>query len=222
LAAALAAGETPSPELVAAAGGAGGLRPPVAVACLASIVAGIALVAWVGDRVSPFFLDLDKPPEVLTYEAQQIVQDLGPVPAPADSAYGFVRERQRPGPRRLVFWYRQSPRPLSEGRRIQGGALSFIQPARDIPGMAGVRLDAHGLLVEYVRVPAPDESNATTAPDWAAVARETNATRISPVFADKRYAWDFDATGAPLRAEAASFQGRPVWFQGDRPERCAQ
>jgi serine/threonine-protein kinase len=220
LAAALAAGETPSPELVAVAGGAGGLRPPVAVACLAAVVAGITLVAWVGDRVSPFFLDLDKPPQVLTYEAQQIVQDLGLAPAPADSAHGFVLEGEDPAPQRLVFWYRQSPRGLSEGRRFRAG-LSFDNPAAVVPGMAGVRLDAHGVLVEYVRVPAPDEAPATTAPDWPAIlrragletARPATPAAIPPVFGNERLAWDSEARGVPIRAEAAAFQGRPVWFR---------
>src|SRR5579863_4103772 len=41
LAAALAAGETPSPQMVAAAGDASGLSPKIAIACLAFVVAGL-------------------------------------------------------------------------------------------------------------------------------------------------------------------------------------
>src|SRR5262249_31477878 len=44
LQAALAMGETPSPEMVAAAGGKTGLRPAVAVACLLAIVVGLLAV----------------------------------------------------------------------------------------------------------------------------------------------------------------------------------
>ena len=43
LAAALAAGETPSPQLVAASGEKAGLRPAIAVACLAAILIGLVV-----------------------------------------------------------------------------------------------------------------------------------------------------------------------------------
>jgi serine/threonine protein kinase len=46
LAAALAAGETPSPQLVAASGQAAGLRPRTAVACLAAVLLGLALAVF--------------------------------------------------------------------------------------------------------------------------------------------------------------------------------
>ncbi len=216
LAAALAAGETPSPELVAAAGEKGGLRTPVALACLAAVVAGIALVAWVADRVSPFYLDLDKPREVLAYEAERILADLATAPPAADHAYGFVREGKTPGPRRLVFWYRQSPSSLAEG-----GPPSFTVPPPTVPGMAGVRLDAHGALIEYIRAPAPDQTPSGP-PDWPALlrragldptaARAATPAATPPVFGDERHAWDFDVAGGPVHAEAASWRGRPVWF----------
>jgi serine/threonine-protein kinase len=183
-------------------------------------VVGIGLVAWLGDRVSPFFLDLDKPPQVLTYEAQQIVRDLGPVPPPADSAHGFVLEGEDPAPQRLVFWYRQSPRGLFEDRRFPRG-LSFGNPAPVVPGMAGVRLDAHGVLVEYVRAPATDEAPSAIPPDWPAILRRAGleASRpatpaaLPPVFGDERLAWDSEVRGVPMRAEAAAFRGSPVWFR---------
>jgi serine/threonine-protein kinase len=223
LAATLAAGETPSPEVVAAAGGVGGLRPRTAIAGVVAIAAGIALVALVGDWRQPFFHELDRPPEVLTHEARRILEDLGPEVPPADHARGFTLEGEPGGPRRLVFWYRQSPRTLAEGRRLEYRALTFTNPALAVPGMAGVRLDVHGVLVEYVRVPAPEESPATAALDWAGLfqragldprnARESPPTGVPPVFGDERHAWDVDVTGAALRVEAASFRGRPVWFE---------
>jgi serine/threonine-protein kinase len=219
LAAALAAGETPSPELVAAAGGKGGLRAPVAYACLAAIVAGIVLVAWLADRVSPFYLDLDKPLEVLAYEARQLVSDLGPVPPPVDSARGFLHEGAT-RPRRLVFWYRQSPSVLSETRRLLE-LTSFENPPPSVPGMSGVRLDAHGTLLEYVRAPAADDAPAAGAPDWPALlhrarletARAVPPEAIPPVFGDERFAWDAELHGVRVRAEASAFRGRPVWFR---------
>src|SRR6266853_436551 len=52
LAAALAAGETPSPEMVAASGEKTGLRPAIAVACLAAVVAGLIVYAFLGSKVN--------------------------------------------------------------------------------------------------------------------------------------------------------------------------
>jgi hypothetical protein len=109
-AAALAAGETPSPDLVAAVGGTSGLSPRVALTILGVVVAGIAFVELVADRVAPFFLELNKPPEVLEHEAKQILDDLGPSAPPADSTYGFFLEGEASGTKRLVFRYRESPR----------------------------------------------------------------------------------------------------------------
>src|SRR5207247_9068751 len=50
LAAAIAAGETPSPEMVAAAGSDEGMKPAAAWACLTLILAGLALAAWLSPR----------------------------------------------------------------------------------------------------------------------------------------------------------------------------
>src|SRR5260370_5286967 len=50
LAAALAAGETPSPELSAAAGETEGMRPRIAVSLLACVVIGVVGVLWGADR----------------------------------------------------------------------------------------------------------------------------------------------------------------------------
>src|SRR5262245_39711584 len=51
LAAALAAGETPSPEMVAAAGEKTGLRPAIGLACMAAIVAGLVIYVLLGNKV---------------------------------------------------------------------------------------------------------------------------------------------------------------------------
>lgn len=130
-------------------GGSAVLSPRLALAGLAAAVAGVALVAFLADRVAPFFLDLDKPPEVLVHEAQQILKDLGSTVPPAHRAHGFVREGKK-GQKRLLFWYRQSPRPLAEGT-VAGVDPSFSNPPPLVPGMAGVRLDATGVLVEGAR-----------------------------------------------------------------------
>jgi serine/threonine-protein kinase len=66
LAAALAAGETPSPQLVADAGGEGTIRQRLGLALLGVVVGSIVLLALLSDRVMLFRkVPLPEPPEVL-------------------------------------------------------------------------------------------------------------------------------------------------------------
>ena len=223
LAAALAAGETPSPELVAAAGGTGGFRPAVALAALAAIGVGIAVSAWVAERSMPYLAELDKPPEVLAHEAREVLLEHGAAEEPADSAYGFVVERYEEGSAHLLFWYRQSPRSLIGDLTLQGGNLSFRHPPSAVPGMAGVRMDADGRLLEYVRVPGTGSDPADGAgPGWQSLLsragldpthlQSVEPQTIPPVFADARAAWRAADELPPVRIEAASLQGWPVWL----------
>ena len=90
LAAALAAGETPSPRMVADAGGEGTIRPWVGLALLGAVVAGIVLVALLADRVMLFRkVPLHEPPEVLTSRARQVLAQCGYADPPTDSAHHF-------------------------------------------------------------------------------------------------------------------------------------
>lgn len=88
LAAALAAGETPSPQLVAASGETAGLRPRVAVACLAAVLLGLALVVFLSIHYSGLErMGLELTPEVLTQKSREIIARLGYEGRPADSAF---------------------------------------------------------------------------------------------------------------------------------------
>ena len=134
LAAALAAGETPSPEMVAAAGEGAGLSARVAWPVFLAVLAGIAAAFWMALRTSP--LDRMRPElttEVLAQKARDAVRQLVlGRRRPRDEAAGFrwidslVRHAvdhdkpaadwnrfytQRPSP--LEFWYRQSHEPLT-------------------------------------------------------------------------------------------------------------
>ena len=224
LAAALAAGETPSPELVAAAGGQGGLSVPVATGLMAAVVLGLALAAWVADQAMPYLAALNKPPEVLAHEARRILREDGGSPEAEDRAFGFTVE-ETGGAERLVFWYRQSPRSLTEGMVLTAGELSFTNPPPIVPGMAGVRLEAGGGLLELRRVPGPPGA-APPGPgaDWPELLGRTGVPPeawhpvapmlIPPLFADQRLAWESVAGAAdpPRHAEAAGFDGWPVWL----------
>jgi len=90
LAAALAAGETPSPELVAQAGGAESVSPKMAISLfLAALVFTAVWVVLARQTQLVGYLDLQKSPEVLVARAQQILSDFGYKEAPADSLFDF-------------------------------------------------------------------------------------------------------------------------------------
>src|SRR6202521_3163491 len=91
LAAALAAGETPSPAMVAASGGKEGLRAATAWACLALIFVGLAAMAVLANRV--FVVNLVPMPmsaEVLAEKARELTQALG-YRAGVERSYGLGR-----------------------------------------------------------------------------------------------------------------------------------
>ena len=78
LAAALAAGETPSPAMVAASGEKEGLRPAIAWACMAVILMGLAAMAALSNRVGVTnLIPMPLAPEVLAQKARDLTQTLG-------------------------------------------------------------------------------------------------------------------------------------------------
>src|SRR5437773_1903885 len=90
LAAAIAAGETPSPEMVAAAGSDEGMKPAAAWACLGAALVGMFLTAYLTPRVGlAGAVHLEKSPEVLAERSRQIARRLGYKDKPADTAWGF-------------------------------------------------------------------------------------------------------------------------------------
>jgi hypothetical protein len=195
LAAALAAGETPSPEMVAAAGAKEGMRPRLALLLLAIVALGLVaslLIAESSQLVNR--VKLENPPEVLATRAREIVGRLGlPANAAGDSAYGFevnggylnyVQEHDKSRTRwdtlaqsglpAMTFWYRQSPQPLFAQEffgpgPVGGGQVFPGDPPMDTTAMALVILDTTGRLVRFEVV--PPEKNAPVqnakAPDWA-------------------------------------------------------
>src|SRR5258708_2521362 len=133
--AALAAGETPFPAIVTAAGEGVGLAPRFAIPMLAVVVLGIAVFYVLGVRNSALEqIPLKYSSEVLTQKARDILQRLGFTEPPADTAYGYfwnnayvdyVQNNDKPAPHwndilqgsptPLHFWYRESPYSLTGG-----------------------------------------------------------------------------------------------------------
>src|SRR5215470_14130549 len=76
LAAALAAGETPSPEMVAAACTTEGMKPRVGLALFATVLLGLVAHLFLADRYRIQNLTpLDKPPEALLARSHEIIQE---------------------------------------------------------------------------------------------------------------------------------------------------
>jgi serine/threonine protein kinase len=180
LAAALAAGETPSPQLVAASGEAAGLRPRSAVICLAAVLLGLALVTYLSIHYSALDkMGLEQTPEVLTQKSHEIIARLGYAGRPADSAFGlredadfkdYVEKNDKPPhwdavlaarPSLLQYWYRQSPDALvaSDFRDNMStpGRVSRSDPPTVLSGMINLMLDPQGRLTYFQAIPPQEQ-----------------------------------------------------------------
>jgi serine/threonine-protein kinase len=188
LQAAIALGETPSPEMVAAAGVVGDLSARAAWTWLGIALLSLVGVLWLSERVMLHRLvPLPKSPEVLLDRAKALAAKLAPGETIADSAWGgeadleYLRDiarrdpsperwkrlgAERPGP--LAFWYRESRAPLVArtwtplALWIPGarpvGRVTREQPPPIMPGMQEVVLDPGGRLLMWQRVPARGDS----------------------------------------------------------------
>ncbi|HLJ46958.1 MAG TPA: serine/threonine-protein kinase [Bryobacteraceae bacterium] len=163
LAEALAAGETPSPEMVAAAGSQEGMRPLPAVACAAFIVIGFLTVLWIHSGLNVIsFIDLEKPPETLAVEARDLARRLGFETKPNDRAWGIdydysyfgYVDKHRPAtgppitstPSPITFWYRESPAMLLADTVFGTGVVTQNTPEQTTVGMLRLTLDPYGRL----------------------------------------------------------------------------
>lgn len=200
--AAVAAGETPSPELVAAAAEPGTLSRPVAWACLLSTL--VLLVAAI--RLSS--LPLPKPPAVLAERARQIAALAGQQEAAVDEAHGFyadwdywnwlqrersdLREDSEARAALYRFYYRKSPRPLAAHGLLDGlpwdvglravGVVTRNNPPPDVSGMVDIVLDRDGRLLQLTAVPPqvqPGDGTEARRVDWPALLSETDIARES-------------------------------------------
>jgi serine/threonine-protein kinase len=246
LAAALAAGETPSPEMVAAAGSQEGIRPFVAISLLAGVL--IALVAVLFLQSSMMLVskvNLEMPPEALAAQAHRIIQQLGYTRATADRAWNFdynwpyiqyrdqarklldwtVEANRQPAP--VLFWYRESPRPL-EPDSYGYGRVTLADPPLAISGMTNIVLDPAGRMASFSAVPAqvdesppsplqPDPTPLFTAAGLDLRNFKPATPQWTPLAAtDARAAWTGvfpERSDEPIRIEAAWWHAKPVYFQ---------
>jgi predicted Ser/Thr protein kinase len=202
LAAALAAGETPSPELVASAGKVEGLARKYSIPCLAVVVLCLLAAMALRDRYSSVMhTALDNSPDVLAHLARETAAAFGYAKKPADSALSIADRndlldafKQFPEPRKWDDWlageapimadYRESPALLIADPY---GDVTAGNPPPTQPGMVRVRLDGAGRLREFSAVPYNDSQPLTPAVPPEAVFRAAGLdiaafTEIPPGF----------------------------------------
>ncbi|HUB01563.1 MAG TPA: serine/threonine-protein kinase [Terriglobales bacterium] len=226
LAAALAAGETPSPEMVAAAGEISGLPRRIAVCCLAVILLGLIGAVVLTIRHSALDqMGVELSPEVLTQKAHEIIARFGYGGKAADSFYDFeyasdftsyveTHDKSRSNwdqilqgrPSLLNFWYRQSPEPLTGWQfhnfpLMTPGMVTQNDPPPTTSGMILAELDYKGRLVNFEAMPAEVFTPSTTSSafDWNMLfaAAELDPAQFQPA--------------QPTWNSLASFDARAAW-----------
>ena len=243
LAAALAAGETPSPDMVAAAGGRGGLSTPVAWGLLAAAIVGILANAYLGaprnlfNQVKP-----EKSVPVLADRARELLDDLG-LRDPDVNSYGFIRgdgdgvkwardRIDKPGwyadvPADLPwarFWYRQRDGELTSP--LGYGYTEYDDPPLIVPGELLVELDMQGRLLVLEVVPEEQLPAGASGGevDWTKLfeAAEIDPATLNPAtprwapphFADRQVAWEGPSTRAGRLGEPLRVEAASL---GGRP-----
>ena len=202
---ALAAGQTPSPEMVAAAGDdTAALKVPVAGAILVATLVGLGalyfLLPYLGCSAS---FNFDNPPQVLEAKARDLASALGYAAHPADRAVSYEYAEHyvdslngrahsaaewvkllASGPAFYRFTYRQSSRPLRTLGADSAGIVTWLDPPPFTPGMVSIALTPEGRLRRFEAVPPANETAPAVAGaiDWKPllVAAGVDAAALKP------------------------------------------
>ena len=178
LAAALAAGETPSSRLVAAAGSGLRVSRTTAISMLVAALIGLLVTPFVTTGIYAIHrVDLSRcSPEVLAAKSVEIIKQLGYETASKDSAYGFNGLYEQQLSRNLatvqptlasdaivdslpVFWYRQHAGGLFPNKiwkdwlSLSNSQVAWEDPVWTEANMIGCRLRATGELISFRAVP---------------------------------------------------------------------
>ncbi len=209
LAAAMAAGETPSPELVANAADRGGLSPALAGGLIALTCAALGVGAWL---LAPEFAPLKQAPSALEVRAEDMLRKSGafeqlpPYVAGTFAQNGEWLEWQMAHPKdslrtkpAVFYWRRWGPR-LIESPFIHSEVPGVSEPATLGNSSALVLLTPDGKLLG-LRAEPPDSVGAKNGgrPDWngwfAAFGMDSAAytpvplARPVPALCDTAMAW---------------------------------
>jgi tRNA A-37 threonylcarbamoyl transferase component Bud32 len=189
---ALDAGQTPSPEMVAASAKIGALKPIVALSMLAIVIAGIGfLMATSKKTYLHRIVPLDKSEEILRARGRELTEKFGYkgsdsfsvflCPCASEDYLKYLKENdQSPErwqklavgqPATIAFLYRSSPEPLVP---VSDRKITMSDPQNTVPGMAEVKLDTKGRLLFFAGVPerVDEPVTATGEFDWTAVFNE--------------------------------------------------
>jgi serine/threonine-protein kinase len=242
LAAALAAGDLPAPELVANVRDAGGLSPRLAIGLVVTLLVALVVnyIAFSGTTVMP-----QHPPTRLSVVAEQIMEDLGFVDLPRNSVSGYD------GNRALAASLRKTPMTLEQlrqsswppsyryWRRWSAGGFHpsmfhvpehyMVDAPVDEPGRtATIALDSAGRLLALSVAPAlvgPATEGAGEV-DWSPIFEHARLspddvtpveTDLTPaIFCDTLVAWRLDAhtdDENPVIVLMGASKGRPNYFE---------
>jgi Protein kinase domain len=175
LAEALAAGITPSPQMVAAARANEAMSVRAAVIALMLALVGLAAVVVLGSRVSILHITpFPYPPQVLEQNARELIASFGYTTPPRDWEWSFFwngiyqlqAEAQFPQAEYRAQLALGQPSLVSFRYRQSGQPLVFIDPLKDyidegdpplrVPGDVYISLDLHGRLRHLEVVPTVD------------------------------------------------------------------
>jgi serine/threonine-protein kinase len=226
LAEALAAGDTPTPAMVAASDDTGALSVRGAVLSMALVVVGLIGLLLMSGKTNVLALTpMPSSQEVLTRQARDIAVRLGYTDPPVDSYHAFsyrtdyhdwaeknlktdeYREQVRRGqPSLIYFAYRQSPQYIEA--LDPSGRPSYGDPPLNVPGAVRMELDPEGRLTRFQAVPPRQDSGAAAPPmDWAKLFEavgldrsrwtETASQEIPPFSFDERKGWTGTYADAP-------------------------
>jgi hypothetical protein len=165
LAAAIAAGETPAPELVARAGAMEGLPLRAAVLCLSGVIAGLISFALLAPRTSILSRVRIETSDALEEDARETLSSLGIGQGArhhvARFAYDLDALRQHFDPAALYFWYRASPYWMIP--RSLTAVIAPEDPPGELPGMVTTKWDGTGRLL-YLHAVPPAGATASSLP----------------------------------------------------------
>ena len=234
ISAAIAAGETPTPGMVATAGRRGGIRPSRALLSLIAVGLGLVLAAFLADRASLVGqIKLPKSPELLRERAEEQLDRVGYERTQAsqpDTADGFsydqqyIKELDEAGwgtaplvtdVSPLVYWYRRASRPLTNRAFVPRDADTFFRlgmvtaddPPITDPGMVNVWLDPGGRLQQLRALP-PQVIGQPTVQE-----RSQGGPNWSLLFECAGLnEGDFERT-TPVWTPPMAYDSRAAWFQ---------
>ena len=215
---ALDAGQTPSPEMVAASPKKGALKPAVALACLIGGIVMIGICMFASMKISPQNrIPFTKSSEVLAERTSEIISKFGYTDAPVERLYRFYYDetyeryvRQDPSPEKwekissgqpLMFVFAEEQSPRHFDMALMGNGFWTFLP-QTTGGMKTISLDTRGRLVEFTAVPPQFTENRTEqtiadfSPAFSAAEldlskfKETAPNWTPSVASDTRKAWE--------------------------------